>query len=128
VTAEPLPRPLAADGVDTIDAAERTLVVKPAQDARGYAKVLWSEGHRAQVQGLQSGTVPTVWANGAGHDQIAFGLPGDDGTMRFHFPAADPNYRKLVSTPGLTASIVVDRETSHILSVRFRGRRTWGGA
>jgi len=26
------------------------LVVRPARDAHGYAKVLWSEGHRAQVE------------------------------------------------------------------------------
>lgn len=51
LAADPLAaRPLVADGAVTIDARERTLVVKPARDARGYAKVLWSEGHRAQVQ------------------------------------------------------------------------------
>jgi hypothetical protein len=119
-----LPRPLAASGAVTIDAAERTLIVRPAQDARGYAKVLWSEGHRGQVRDLQSrigGTAPTVWAAGAGHDKVAFGLPGDDETLRFRFSPGDPNYRKLVNTPGLTARIV-DR-SGHIVFVRFRGRR-----
>jgi hypothetical protein len=31
---------------------------------------------------------------------------------------------KLVATRGLAATIVVDRESSHIMSVRFHGRRT----
>jgi hypothetical protein len=66
------------------------------------------------------------WANGAGQRRIAYGLPGDDGTMRFQFAPGDPNYSKLVSTPGLTARIVVDRATSHIMSVRFHGRRRRG--
>jgi hypothetical protein len=60
-------RPLAVDGAVTIDAGERTLVVEPARDARGYAKVLWSEGHRAQVESQRKGihgTAPTVWAHG----------------------------------------------------------------
>ena len=69
-------------------------------------------------------TAPTVWAAGAGQDRICFGLPGDDGTMRFRFSLRDPVYKKLVSTPGLAATIVVDRSSSHIMGVRFHGRRT----
>lgn len=53
----------------------------------------------------------------------AYGLPGD-GTMRFRFPLRDPNYKKLVATPGLSATMVVDRASSHIMRVRFHGRRT----
>jgi hypothetical protein len=29
--------------------------------------------------------------------------------MRFRFSPGDPNYKKLVATPGLSATIVVDR-------------------
>ena len=121
-----MPRPLAADGAVTIDARQRTLVVRPTRDARGYAKALGSEGHRAQVEGLKTmgGPVPTVWAAGCGQSKIAYGLPGDDGTLRFRFPVGDPSYKKLVATPGLSATIVVDRGSSHIMSVRFHGRRT----
>jgi hypothetical protein len=119
-------RPLAADGAVTIDAAERTLVVKPAKDADGYARLLWRAGHRAgrrlamRVRRLSADRVGQRCR--ATKDRLR--LPGDDGTMRFHFPPGDPNYRKLVSTPGLTATIVVDRENSHILGVSFRGRRS----
>ena len=120
-------RPLAADGAVTVDAGSRTLVVRPARDARGLAKVLWAEGHRAQVESQRKGihgTAPTVWAAGAREARIVYGLAGDDGTMRFRFSLRDPVYKKLVSTPGLAATIVVDRESSHITSVRFHGRRT----
>jgi hypothetical protein len=120
-------RPLAFDGQVAIDVGERTLVVRPARDARGLAKALWGEGVRAQVESERRGfygTAPTVSAAGAGQAQIALGLPGDDGTIRFRFSRGDPNYQKLVSTPGLTATIVVDRSSSHIMRVRFHGRRT----
>ena len=65
-----------------------------------------------------------MWAHGSGQDKIRFGLPGDDGTMRFRFAPDDTNYSKLVATPGLAATIVVDRESSDIMSIRFHGRRT----
>ena len=64
-----IPRPLAADGAVTIDANARTLVVRPAKDARGLAKVLWSEGVRAQPESAAAryvGDAPTVWASGGG--------------------------------------------------------------
>lgn len=75
------------------------LVVRPARDAHGYAKVLWSEGHRAQVEDQQAmiPRAPALWAHRAGKDKIVYGLPGDDGTMRFRFPLRDPNYKKLVA-------------------------------
>jgi hypothetical protein len=126
VTSAPLPRPLAADGAVTIDARERELVVRPAGDARGYAKVLWAEGVRAQAEAASgsAGDAPTVWASGGGESKIAYGLPAGGDALKFRFSLRDPVYRKLVSTPGLTATIVVDRETSHILRVRFHRRRT----
>jgi hypothetical protein len=117
-------RPLAADGAVTIDAGERTLVVRPARDARGYAKVLWSEGVRAQAESAASiyGEAPTVWASGGGQSKVAYGLPAGGDALKFRFTRGDPVYKKLVSTPGLRATIVVDRESSQILGVRFHGR------
>jgi hypothetical protein len=44
--------------------------------------------------------------------------------MRFQFRVGDPTHRELVSTPGLRVTVVVDRATSHIIGVAFRGRRT----
>jgi hypothetical protein len=120
----PLLRPLAASDAVTIDARERELVVRLAPDARGYAKVLWAEGVRAISEAASSGYAgpPTVWASGGGSSQIAYGLPAGDGALKFRFSLRDPAYKKLVSTPGLRATFVVDRGSSQILSVRFHGR------
>jgi hypothetical protein len=50
-------------------------------------------------------------------------MPEEDGTLRFQFDYGDSVYSGLASNPRLRAVVTVDRETSRILSVRFRGRR-----
>jgi hypothetical protein len=124
VTSAPLPRPLAADGAVTIDHRERALVVRPARDARSYAKVLWAEGVRAQAEAASgyAGDAPTVWAAGGGQSKVAYGLPAGGDALKFRFGRGDPVYQKLVSTPGLRATFVVDRGSSQILGVRFHVR------
>jgi hypothetical protein len=107
------------DGVVTNDAAARTLVVRLSERAEGYARLLWREGHRAlmeaEANGFRTGA-PTLWASAPGSYQIAHGLRGENGTLRFHFQPGEPAYQKLVSKPGLTATVVLDRETSHTLN------------
>jgi hypothetical protein len=124
VTGDSLPRPLAADAVVVVDARERALVVRPAPAARAYAKVLWAEGVRAQAEAAASRFAgpPTVWAAGGGESKIAYGLPAGGDALEFRFGRGDPVYKKLVSTPGLRATFVVDRGSSRILGVRFHGR------
>ena len=124
MTGDSLPRPLAAAAAVTIDARERALVVRPARDARGYAKVLWAEGVRAQAEAASrhAGDAPTVWASACGQSKVTFGLPAGGDALKFRFGRGDPVYKKLVSTPGLRATFVVDRGSSQILSVRFHGR------
>jgi hypothetical protein len=125
VTSAPLPRPLAADGAVTIDHRERALVVRPARDARAYAKVLWAEGVRAQAKAATSGypgDAPTVWASACGESKVTYGVPAGGDALKFRFGRGDPVYRKLVSTPGLRATFVVDRGSSQILGVRFHVR------
>jgi hypothetical protein len=78
---------MAADGTVTIDPRTHTLTVRPAPDARAYAKVLWNEGVRAQAEAPGYGGPPTVWASGGGADKIAYGMPtarGDALEFRFH--------------------------------------------
>lgn len=60
---------------------------------------------------------PTVRASGGGRGDIARGEPVRDGWLRFKLP--DPLYRELVSEPGLSAIVTVDREAAQILGVRF---------
>jgi hypothetical protein len=85
--------------------------------------VLWAEGVRAQAEAASGypGDAPTVWAAGGGESEIAFGLPEGD-ALKFRFGRGDPVYQRLVSTPGLRATFVVDRGSSQILGVRFHGR------
>jgi hypothetical protein len=118
-----VPNPLAADGTVINHPAERTWTVKPAE-TRGYAALLWRQGHRALVEAEQSGRygAPLVWAHGPGRRKIARGLPAGDGTLLFRLKRGDPVYRELVITPGQSATVVVDRETSRILGVRFTHR------
>jgi hypothetical protein len=87
--------------------------------------LLWREAHRALIQAEEAGRygAPLVWAHGPGRREIARGQPGEDGSLRFRFERGDPSYRQLVSTPGLAATVVVDRATSRIMNVRFHGRR-----
>lgn len=124
-----LPRPLAADAVVRIDAAARDLVVAPSADARGLVKLLWRDGVAA-VAGSSDrrGGPPTVWADatvdGRRVGQVAHGVPGAGNTLRFHFHPGHPEYSKLVATPGLRATIVVDRGAGHVLGVTFHARRT----
>jgi hypothetical protein len=109
-----LPRPLAVDGAVANDAAARTLVVRLSENAGGYARLLWRQGYEALVKSEESGWrtgPPAVWAGAPGSDRIAFAVPGDRQTLRFYFQPGEPAYQKLL-----------DRETSHILNVKFHNR------
>lgn len=70
-----LPRPLAADGRVDHDPDTRTLIVRPAPDADGYAKLLWREGHAAMVKAEQRHGGPSVWADGGGKHQSPAVIP-----------------------------------------------------
>jgi hypothetical protein len=87
--------------------------------------VLWAEGVRAQAGAAASryaGDAPTVWASACGQSKVTYGLPAGGDALKFRFGRGDPVYKKLVGTPGLRATFVVDRGSSQILSVRFHGR------
>jgi hypothetical protein len=117
-----LPDPLACNGAFNVDPDTRTLIVKPASDAPGRAKLLWREGHAKLMEADRTGRLAeTVWADGPGQPQVAHGTPGREATLRFKLqPDA---YRRLMGTPGLHAVVVVDKRSSRILGVAFRGSR-----
>ena len=83
---------------------------------------LWRQGlqalRRAEESGFRTGA-PPVWAHSAGQREIAYGLPGDNATRTFRFAPGVEAYGELVSKPGLSAIVTVDRETCHIMGVRF---------
>jgi hypothetical protein len=61
-----------------------------------------------------------VWAHGPGKRDIAHGLPGDAGMIKFHFPAGVAAYSELVRKPGLSAFVVIDLASCRFLHVTFR--------
>ena len=129
MTAATLPSPLSCVGVVTVDSAERTLIVQMPDTAEGYARLLWRQGHQALLQSERTGfygEAPTVYASAPGADSVGFALPGDNATLRFRFHVGDPIYKQLVSTPGLTATVMLDRSACQIMSVRFRHGRKAG--
>jgi hypothetical protein len=111
-----VPQPMAADGQVAHDPVTASLLVKP-KDTEGYARLFWRRGQRAMMQAAAGYGAPTVWAHSAGHRDLARGEPVRDGWLRFKLP--DPVYRELVSEPGLSAIVTVDREAAQILGVRF---------
>jgi hypothetical protein len=121
----PLPQPLAADGVVFNDAAARTLYVRLSDYANGYTRLLWQQGWQALRQAEESGFrlgAPTVWASTSSAYQVVHGLPGEGGTLKFHFPVgseAGKVYTGLVGKPNLGAIVTVDRGTHRILGVKF---------
>jgi hypothetical protein len=121
----PVPQPLAADGVVFNDVGARTLHVRLSDQASGYTKLLWQQGwqalRRAEETGWRHG-VTAVWASAPGARQIAHGLPGEGGTLKFTFHTSQPAYSALVSKPGLAAIVTVDRGTHRILGVKFLNR------
>jgi hypothetical protein len=120
---EKLPQPMAMIGIVTIDNFQRNLVVSRPDTLSGYEKLSWRTAHeqlvRAERVGWGSAT-PTLWAHGGGETNIAFGVPAENLRLSFHFPAGKAVYTKLVSQPGLTAFVMVDRSSQWFTGVRFR--------
>ena len=115
---------LPIDGAVYNDIGERVLVVSLPDKATGF-EMWWRQGHQTLQRTERDRTGPTVWADGAGQRQIAFGLPGENATLRFHFPVSNGNtaYAALVSKPGLVATVEVDRDKAQITGVVFRNRQ-----
>jgi hypothetical protein len=55
-----------------------------------------------------------------GKQRVAHGLPGDAGAIKFHFPAGEAVYSKLVGKPRLSAIVVIDSSSCRFLHVAFR--------
>jgi hypothetical protein len=105
---EKLPSPLVIDGIVSNEYSTRTLVVLRPDQASGYQKLAWRTAHGALSMSEQSGWrgAPFLWARGAGQTEIAHGLPGDNLTLLFHFPAGT---RKGRFTPNWSVSRVCPR-------------------
>jgi hypothetical protein len=127
--AERLPSPHAVTGVVSSIIPEHVLVVRISDNENGYARSAWREAHAALRRSEHSGwrdAAPTVWASTDNADKVASATAGDPvfgGLLRFSF-ADEAAFMRLASQPGLSAFVIVDRQTQRFLSVKFRNRQS----
>jgi len=124
----PLPRPRAITAPVENDISARTLVVKRPRDGSGYEAFMWRQAwerlRNADERGLYWGDA-NVRCSVPGHPDLVAASAGEQLTLRFHFPAgteAGKVYTELVSEPGLSAIVTVDRGTLYFLGVKFLHR------
>jgi hypothetical protein len=126
---ERLPSPLAISAPVVADFANMVLMVRRPQDAGGHAALLWREAHAALVQAEERGwpaSTSFVYGSAPGHYQFGHAAPGPNLTLLFGFAVGTPGakvYAELVSKPGLSAFVTVDRSTRRFLGVTFRNSR-----
>jgi hypothetical protein len=112
-----LPQPLSVTGQVTHDPLSKSLFAKPAE--RGLGSLIWRAGHEALMKAEgRIGDPPAVYARVAGRGEIGHGEAVRDQWLRFKL--ADEDYRAL-AREGVSAICTVDRQTGHILAVRFIG-------
>jgi hypothetical protein len=125
-----LPQPHEATGVVSNDLANRTLTVKLSDQANGYTRLLWREAFRAlrasEEGGWRAGS-STVYASTPQAFQVAHATAGSadfGGMLNFCFAPGVEAYTKLISSPGLTATVWIDRGTSRFINCNFKNRQT----
>lgn len=121
---EKLPSPVAITAAVSNDVLSRTLVVRLPETEVGYARLLWREAYQAyraaEESGWRGNTAP-LWATALGADRLAYAVPGDLQTMKFHFEPGKTVYAQLIAKP-VAAIVTIDRGTSRFRTVRFLHR------
>ena len=107
---EVLPRPRAISAEVTNDVTSRSLVVRCPDTEAGYGRLLWREAYAALKKddevGRWSGLYADAYDVGA---RLAYGVPGDNQTLKFHFPLdGSTAYTTLTAKPGLYAIVTLD--------------------
>jgi hypothetical protein len=121
---EPLPSPMAAVGVVTVDLAQRVLYVRLSDLETGHAQSLFRQSFQALRTAEEKGSAGgTVWAASPSSDRVAFAKTGDGGLLRFHFPPGEKSFTELVGKPNLTALLVMDRSACRFLRCKFLHRQ-----
>jgi hypothetical protein len=126
---EKLPSPHAVDAVVSADIPSRTLTVRISDLASGYQKLQWKEAWRAMKGAEEKGwrNTPTLWADTADSSRVAFATLGDNlwgGLLRFAFAPGVQAFQQLISRPGLTATVWLDRSSHRFLSCNFKHRQS----
>jgi hypothetical protein len=120
------PRPYFAQAVVIPDSGNRTLYVKRPEVDSGYSLLLWRESWTALMQAQETARAnghATVWAGIDGDPRLAFAEAVSNLKLRFQFPnvpsAVEP-FQRLITTPGLVASVQMDSSSRRFVSVRFK--------
>jgi hypothetical protein len=98
--------------------------VRLPQTEVGYSKLLWREAFQAYRTAEESGwggNTSPLWASALGADRIAYAVPGDLQTLKFHFEPGKTVYASLISKP-VYAIVTIDRGLSRFLGARFLNR------
>lgn len=122
MTVEVVPRPVAVDAVVFNDFLARTLSVRLGDQASGYERLLWQQAWQQQRRSREAGWPPDGAPWLLAEPGAVHGLPGDAGTMSFHFPPGTVGYAELISKPGPVAIVTIDRGTHQFLTCRFLNR------
>jgi hypothetical protein len=127
--AEVLPEPRAVTCPVFVDSERRVLTVRLPDQAGGYERHLWIQAwqqlRRAQEAGWPVGGPGPVPAD-VPAGRLVHGLPVDGAQLAFSFPVGTPGFAELVSKPGVTAVVTLDRSRLEFLRCRFltpAGRR-----
>jgi hypothetical protein len=122
-----LPSPFGCVGVVSNDLAQRVLTVRISDNESGYGRLLWREAfqalRRSEEAGIHGRSV--VWASTPDAFQVAPVTAGDNifgGLLKFAFYGKE-TYTKLISSPGLTATVFIDRESHRFININFKSSR-----
>jgi hypothetical protein len=111
---------MAIDAAVSYDIDDRTFTVVPSE--AGYQSMLYRrEYDQLAAAERRGGYVNTVWAFGAGQQDIASGQPAA-GSLQFRFHRGNTAFSRLTGTPRLAAWIILDKQSGQILGVKFHGR------
>jgi hypothetical protein len=114
-----VPQPLAITAAVSNDVLSRTLVVRLPENAKSsYSALLWREAYAALKRDDEVGR-GDLYASALGAGRLAYAIPGDLQTLKFHFEPGKTVYAQLIENPGLHAIVTIDRGTSRFLSCRF---------
>jgi hypothetical protein len=118
--------PQAFDVVVQNDTTARDLVVRLGEHTTGTARSAWQRGHNTAVLAQEDAATyvatPELWGIDPNGEKVALGVPGGDGTLRFHFEPGVEAYKALVSKPGLYAIATIDLEQGFFHRVAFKHR------
>ena len=117
---ETLPRPKAISAAVSNDVTSRSLIVRCPDTESGYGRFLWREAFALLKRDSERGGRPGLYASRSYTEQLAYAVPGDLQTLRFHFPLDGRTaYTELTAEPGLYAIVTIDRSTSRFMNCRF---------